>query len=377
MILPRAALMPIHDGKARGGNGARFDKALSRHRHRHLRIEGRPRRRDRADRRQRRAAPQDAGPAARLGRAPAARRLVGGCHHHHAEAARRVESRARDDQRRRHERHRSLHAAGGRGRRAADERRPLRCRHARGEGDRRADRKDRRGRASRPVRQCADLPVRRPEDPLAEAESAGPLRENAQDPDIDLVHRASAHRPLRHRPLHGGQFQPALSCQQARLQRCAVEGDHRARPPAGDRLDDRHRGHGDEGSRGGDGPRRWDARDRGHHRRGRRGALGRRARCGRHDGHVWLDHLHHRADGGARPRPAPLVRALALSRRARLHVGARHQRDVDPLVPRAVRPRARPGNLGARARGRGRGLAGGGARAGGAALFFRRADADP
>ena len=53
------------------------NEALSRHRHRHVRIEGRAGRRDRADRGERREAAQDAGAAARMGRAPARARTGG------------------------------------------------------------------------------------------------------------------------------------------------------------------------------------------------------------------------------------------------------------------------------------------------------------
>ena len=63
-------------------------------------------------------------------------------------------------------------------------------------GDRRADRGDRRGRAPRPLRQRADLAVGRAEDPVAQAQPAGDLREDAEDPDLDLVPGLSADRRL-------------------------------------------------------------------------------------------------------------------------------------------------------------------------------------
>ena len=63
---------------------------------------------------------------------------------------------------------------------------------------------------------------------------------------------ASADRPLRHRPLFGGQFQPALSARPARLQRCPGGRHHRARSPAGAGLDHRYRRHGDAARGGGD-----------------------------------------------------------------------------------------------------------------------------
>ena len=59
--------------------------------------------------------------------------------------------------------------------------------------------------------------------------------------------------------------------------------------------------------------------------------------------------------GEPRPRPPPLVRALALSRPARLDGGARDERHAHPLVPRQSRPRARSGDGDDRARRRGRG----------------------
>ncbi len=120
-------------------------------------------------------AAQDDRAAARLGRAPAARGLVGRFHLHQPQAPCGSEAPAPVDQGGRMQCHRPLHAARRRRRRAAHERHSLWRRRPRGEGDRRADGGDRRGRAPRPLRQRPHLAVCRPEDPLAEAEPAGDL----------------------------------------------------------------------------------------------------------------------------------------------------------------------------------------------------------
>ena len=91
--------------------------------------------------------------------------------------------------------------------------------------DRRAHSGDRRGRHPRALRQRADLAIGRAEDPLAQAQPPRNLREDRQDPQFDLLSRSPAHRPLRHRPLHGCELEPALSRRQARLER-------RSSPPA-------------------------------------------------------------------------------------------------------------------------------------------------
>ena len=80
--------------------------------------------------------------------------------------------------------------------------------------DRGSDRRDRRGCDPRPLRQCADLAVGRPEDPLAEAQPAGDLRAGAHkilNSTSFLVHRLTGrfvdrplHAPPMSSPLYDG-----------------------------------------------------------------------------------------------------------------------------------------------------------------------------
>ena len=73
-----------------------------------------------------------------------------------------------------------------------------------------SDRSHRRGTHPLALRQCADLAIRRPEDPLAQAQPAGHLREGAKVSQFDLVPRSPADRPFRHRPLQRFQRRAAL-----------------------------------------------------------------------------------------------------------------------------------------------------------------------
>ncbi len=60
------------------------------------------------------------------------------------------------------------------------------------------------------LRQCADLAIGRPENPLAEEQPPEDLRPDREDPVVDHLPRLPPDRRIRHRSLHGGQFQPAL-----------------------------------------------------------------------------------------------------------------------------------------------------------------------
>ena len=91
------------------------------------------------------------------------------------------------------------------------------------------------------LRQCADLAIGRPENPVAEEEPAGDLRQGRQDRHLDHLSRAEADRRMRHRSLFGGEFLAALCYRQAGLEHGACAGHHRARPPAEAVVDDRYR----------------------------------------------------------------------------------------------------------------------------------------
>ena len=131
----------------------------------------------------------------------------------------------------------------------------------------------------RALRQCADLAVGRPEDPVAEEEPPGDFRQGAQDRDLDHLSRAEADRRMRHRPLFGGELHPALPGRRAGLEQRTRARHHRARAAARGCLDDRHRRprHAEGGAR--DRAGRRHAGHRRHHRRGR-GSAQRRRRCG-------------------------------------------------------------------------------------------------
>ena len=231
------------------------------------------------------------------------------------------------------------------------------------------------------LRQRADLAVGRAEDPVAEAQPAGDFRagppRSSPRPPI-LVHRLTG--ALRHRPLLGGELRArSIVVDELDWSDELAARHHRARAPAATSP-------GRPTSPAHVTPRR----------RAETGlapgtpvivgtidaaaealSVG-VARAGRHDADVRLDHLHHHADREPRPRSAALVCAVALPGPARLDGRAGDQRHADPLVPRAVRARARPEaaaiatlaaearTLAARRQGPGR-----------ASLFLGRAHADP
>ena len=155
-------------------------------------------------------------------------------------------------------------------RRGAVQCRALRRRCARRQGDRGTQRRDRRQAHPRSLRQCADLAVGRPEDPVAEEEPPGDFRQGRQDRHVDHLSGAEADRRMRHRPLFGGQFLAALCDRQAGLEHRARARHHRARAAAEAAVDDRHRRPCDQEGGARDRARRRHAGDRRHHRRGRR-----------------------------------------------------------------------------------------------------------
>ena len=254
------------------------NEPLSRHRHRHLRIEGRasstatagssPARRSRT----RCWCRSRAGPStgrSRTGGAisPSSRKKLLADSEVDPKSIRAVGG----------ERHRPVHAAGRCRRRGAVERRALWRRCARREGDRGAQRRDRRGTHPRALRQRADLAVGRAEDPVAEEEPPGDLRQGREDRHVDDLSRAEADRRVRDRPLFGGQFLAALCRRQAGLEQRARARHHRPRSPAAAAVDDRHRRpcDGEGGAR--DRACRRHAGDRRHHRCGVGSAQRRRA----------------------------------------------------------------------------------------------------
>ena len=157
--------------------------------------------------------------------------------------------------------------------------------------------RDRRRRAPRPLRQRPDLPGGRPENPVAEAEPAGDLREAPHDPDLDALSRRAADGRGRHRPLHRREFRAALSWPtkgwSTALSDAIIELDRLPRgaagPPTSPAPSRRSAPRGDRACR-------RHAGDRRHHRRRGRGGERRRRRTRRHDADVRLDHLHHHAD---------------------------------------------------------------------------------
>ncbi len=207
-------------------------EALSRRRHRHFRIEGRDHRRGGRGGCPSLPAPQDAGAASGLGRTPPRGRLVGRFRPHHPRNAGDERHRSQVDPGRGGERHRALHAAGGCERRSADERRALRSGHKGAGRGRGTDHPHRRGQAGRTLRQCTDFAIGRAEDPLAQAQPSGDLRQDRQGHDLDFVHRAQADRRNGDRPLHGRELFAALHHRHAWLGHLAGERHHRAGTPA-------------------------------------------------------------------------------------------------------------------------------------------------